>query len=265
LEGDSEDSFNYEWFRWTNVPAVAWFEYNNRLYFISKDGWICRMTAGYADIYLASSDYRELTVCENSGGTGYHVAFNEELLPIIQNAAYALDQDGDYWTINDIRKCQDPMSSIGYYWAFDVPSDITVTEGQDLTLRFHLPINAHWKSAIIDLESSMHRKNLWSLSTTVIPTEGGFVKVGYKTRYNEQMKDRTTKQIEGAYVFSFDDIDFSMFNFDCGGFVNAFRQRVFERGFIYIQLAFASDSVGDCVVTEMALEYSPTIKNLGVG
>lgn len=261
-EGDSEDSFNYEWFRWTNVPAAAWFEYNNRLYFISKDGWICRMTDGYADVYLASSGDSQLAVCKKSEGTGYYVAFNEALLPIIQKAAYALDQDGNYWTIENLS---DTHTVDGVIDSFDVPSEITVTEGQELTLRFHLPINAHWKSAIIDLENSMRRKNLWSLSTTVIPTEGGFVKVGYKTRYNERMPDQMDKQVEGAYSFSFDDIDFSMFNFDCGGFINAFRRRVFERGFIYMQLGFMSESVGDCVVTEIAVEYSPTIKNMGVG
>lgn len=260
--GDADDGFNYEWFRWTNVPAAEWFEYNNQLYFISKDGYICRMTDGYADIYIASTENNRITVCEKSDGSGCYVAFDESLLPIIQKASYALDQNGNYWTIENLA---DTHTVDGIIDSFDVPSDIAINAGEDLTLRFHLPINAHWKSAIIDLGNSMYRKNLWSLSTTVIPTECGFVKVGYKTRYNEQMKDRANKQVEGAYVFSFDDVDFSMFNFDCGGFVNAFRQKVFERGFIYIQLAFASDSIGDCIVTEMDLEYSPTIKNMGVG
>ena len=31
VEGDENNSFNYEWFRWTNIPANEWFIYKNEL------------------------------------------------------------------------------------------------------------------------------------------------------------------------------------------------------------------------------------------
>jgi hypothetical protein len=85
--------------------------------------------------------------------------------------------------------------------------------------------------------------------------------MGYKTR-------KTTAEgiaVDGANAFNFGDIDFTTFSFDCGGFVNAYRQKVFERGFIYLQLLFSSNSDGDAVVNELAVEYSETNNNIGVG
>jgi hypothetical protein len=80
---------------------------------------------------------------------------------------------------------------------------------------------------------------------------------------------------EGTNQFDFNDVSFEsygegdalyqMFSFDAGGFISAYRQRVFERNFVYAQLMFACNSIGDCIVEEMAVEYAVTRKNIGVG
>jgi hypothetical protein len=94
------------------------------------------------------------------------------------------------------------------------------------------------------------------------------------------MSAREDIQVEGANEFTFDNMNFiggeqllssgvtqgfTMFTFDSGGFVNSYRKRVFERGFVYLQLAFESETASNCVIGEMCVEYTPTRKNIGVG
>ena len=112
---------------------------------------------------------------------------------------------------------------------------------------------------------------------TTLPSLGGMINIGYKTR----MSEREDIQVEGANEFTFGNMNFiggeqqlqsagttqgfTMFTFDSGGFVNTYRQRVFERGFVYLQLAFESETASNCVIGEMCVEYAPTRKNIGVG
>lgn len=47
--GDSDES-SFEWFPWDNVPARIWWIADDRLYFGTADGRICRFTDGFMDI-----------------------------------------------------------------------------------------------------------------------------------------------------------------------------------------------------------------------
>lgn len=47
--GDSDES-SFEWFPWDNVPARIWLVSDDRLYFGTADGRICRFTDGFMDI-----------------------------------------------------------------------------------------------------------------------------------------------------------------------------------------------------------------------
>lgn len=47
--GDSDES-SFEWFPWDNVPARIWWVSEDRLYFGTADGRICRFTDGFMDI-----------------------------------------------------------------------------------------------------------------------------------------------------------------------------------------------------------------------
>lgn len=253
VEGDENNSFNYEWFRWTNVPVSEWFVYQNELWFGTDDGWLCKFTNEYADNVFSTVIGDGLTVEINNDDGTHSVYFNEELLSIVKTAKYVIHESQKLEILN-IHK-----DDKGY--RFDVsdktwnPDDVT-----SLNLEFYNSIDSYWKSAVLDLGSSIYRKNLWSLSASVMPTDKGRVNIGYKTR----SKETQNISVQGANAFSFDDMDFSFFSFDCGGFVNAYRQRCFERGFVYLQLMFASDSIGDCVVNEISVEYAPTRKNIGV-
>lgn len=40
-ESEMSDTFSYEWWRWTNIPAIIWFTINDKLAFGTEDGQIC--------------------------------------------------------------------------------------------------------------------------------------------------------------------------------------------------------------------------------
>lgn len=254
-EGDLYGAYSYEWFRFTGIPVSTWFLWQNELWFGTKDGWLCKFHNGFTDIY--ETDEGDMTVMELNENE-YGVVFNESILPIIQAAAYAVDTNGNHWEVGDVHTYTDESGNELHY--IPVPSYITVSPGA-IVLKFHIPIYAYWKSAIVDFDKSYARKNLWSISASVMPVSRGRLTMGYKTRLSES----GGIDIDGTNAFNFGDIDFTNFSFDCGGFVNAYRVPVFERGFIYLQLMFSSHSDGDAVVNELAVEYSETVKNIGVG
>jgi hypothetical protein len=260
-EGDMSNTFNYEWFRWTDVPVSSWLIKDNELWFISKDNYLCRFTDKYYDKYLTEKG--EVVIDDEYVKDG-RVYFDKALLPIVERALYA-EYGEERWNIENVDNDSKTDSPL---YAFDAP------KGQAngiVNLAFIVPVKAYWKSSVTALGSSIHRKNMYSLSVVVQPAKQSEVSVGYTTR----LRDRVGMNAEGTNAFDFGDISFEsygekdalyqFFSFDAGGFISAYRQRVFERNFVYAQLFFACESVGDCIVEEMSVEYTLTRKNIGVG
>lgn len=260
LAGDQQDTFNYEWFRLTDLRVKEWIPLKDNLGFIDADGYLCEFTSGFADCYMVTTGNGELVV--NNDGT---VTFNSKRLNLIKSAEYAVDDDGDVWTI-ELTKDGEGND------ALKVPLGIEIEDSANLTLWFHVPIRAYWQSAVLDLENPMIKKNMWSLAVTASAEHGGMINLGYKTR----MKYVNDIDAQGFNANTFDDNislfgagtnGFGMHTFDTGGFVgiNTYRRRVFERNFIFLQLLFESNTVSDCVVNEIDVEYAIARKNIGVG
>ena len=263
LKGDQQDTFNYEWFRLTGLYVKEWFVIEDTLYFIDKDGYICEFTDGYADEYMVSTDNSELTVNAKT------VTFYKERLDLVKAASYAVDEEGRTW---QIQLTEDETAIV-------IPDDITISAGSALTLWFCVPIPAYWQSAVLSLENPMYRKNMWSLAMTAAAEHGGMINLGYKTRLNAV----NNIEVEGANARNDSDFSFiggeqtsliagvenpfGMYTFDVGGYVgiNTYRRRVFERDFVHIQLLFTSETVNDCMVSELDIEYAVSKKNIGVG
>ena len=263
LEGDQQDTFNYEWFRLTGLRVKEWILYGDKLRFIDEDGYMCEFTEGFADQYRVSTDNNELTV---NDGT---VTFNNARLDLVKSALYAVDNNGNTWSV---VLTEDQT-------AIKIPEDIEIEAGSVLTLWFCVSVPAYWQSAVLDLENPMIRKNMWSLSVTACAEYGGMINLGYKTR----LKAVNNIQIEGANANTFENINFlggeqtsllsgeskgfGMYTFDTGGFVgiNSYRRRIFERNFVFLQLLFESETANDCVVNEIDVEYAIARKNIGVG
>ena len=249
LQGDQQDTFNYEWFRLTGLYVKEWFILDGKLHFIDKDGYICVFSEVFSDQYMVTTENGELTVNDTTA------TFNEERLELVKKSSYALDDKGRTW---QLQLTEDEKA----IW---IPDDIEIEADSDLTLWFCVPIEAYWQSSVLALENAMLRKNMWSMSMVVNAAEGGRVDLGYKTRFT--YKDDIA--IQGANGGIFEDINFigNNFTFDTGGYlgINTYRYRVFERGFTHLQVLFRSDTTNDCAVSEIDVEYSVTIKNIGVG
>ena len=260
-DGDMANSFNYEWFRWTDIPVELWLLKDGELWFISKDKYLCRFTDKYYDKYLTENGE---TVHDDEEVEDGKVYFDKALLPIVQRALYA-EYGDELWNVGKITNYGDEASP---KYAFDAPDG---EANGIVNLAFVCPVKAYWKSAVTDLGSSVHRKNMYSLSVVAAPAKQSVVEIGYTTR----LRDRMAMTAEGTNAFDFTDLTlesygeeetlYQMFSFDAGGFISAYRQRVFERNFVYAQFVFACNSIGDCIVEEIAVEYIPTIKNIGVG
>lgn len=258
LDEDMDNTFNYEWFRLTGIDVDCWFVEDNDLYFIQRGGvdhWLCKFTGKYSDIYRS----REVeTLVYKAVNEELRISVDTDLIPIAEKTVKVEtvpkgNKDSQTWSVDkaqydDIKKC----------WYFSVPDNIELDEG-GISLKMHLPINAYWQSAIMDLSDPIHRKNLYSISGVFLPKTNGRMEIGYKTRMQE-----AAVEAQGANAFSFNNVDFCFFSFDCGGLANAFRQKCFERGFVCVQLLFKSNSIGDCAIDSITLEYNTTIKNIGV-
>lgn len=265
-KGDQADTFNYEWFRLTGLFVNEWFNIGNKLYFVDKDGYICKFTEKFTDEYLltGTAGLNELSVSDGK------VTFNSERLELIKSASYAVDDNDRVWQI----------TLTADETAFYIPEDIeNVNDGDSLTLWFCVPVVAYWQSAVLDLGAPVYLKNMWSLSMVASAKHGGKINLGYKTRMNSV----SGIQVEGANEGSLADISlfggeqvssltgdkktFGMFTFDMGGYVgiNTYRRRFFDRNFAHIQLLFTSETTTDCAVAEMDIEYAIARKNIGVG
>lgn len=263
LKGDQQNTFNYEWFRLTDLYVKEWFVLYDRLYFIDKNGYICAFTERYADEYMRVTDRGELTV--NDGSVTF---IADEDLELVETSAFAVDDQGRTWELKVTEHEGKP--------AIAIPDDINIQAGDTLTLWFCKPINAYWQSSVLALDNAMMRKNMWSMSMTVNAEQGGRVDLGYKTRFTH--KEGIEVQGVNTSGVDFGDMNFiggniagkgfDMFTFDSGaGYIgiNTFRCRAFERGFTNIQLLFNSATTFDCAVCEIDIEYSITNKTIGVG
>ena len=279
LEGDLSGEYNYEWFRLVNVPATCWFLYENTLWFADKDGWLCKFTDGYMDVYsvgesgytvdgeyiLSGNGDLSAKILDSSGNFLIYdgltegrvfVFFNETLRSLIEKSVYVTDIYGTRWNISEIEEREFVDSDSGE--TVSLPCFELLGEGRlsfntsgGIGLKFHVPVKAYWKSGITDLGSALYRKSF-------IPTKKGSVMVGYRTR-----RENKIDVFDGPLDFG--EIDFSHFTFDCSDYASAYRQRVFERGFVYMQMLFESETEGDIMLSELTVEYSVTTKNIGIG
>lgn len=61
-QADMDDTFNYEWFYWENMPVKTWFEMDNELYFGTEAGRICKFDDNYSDRTIINAAEGEVTI-----------------------------------------------------------------------------------------------------------------------------------------------------------------------------------------------------------
>lgn len=79
-EEDVSDSFNYEWWYWTNVDARIWAEIDNCLLFGTNSGLICKFTDEiFADITHQNTEVGDLSISYVDGHVFYNTVLEEDL------------------------------------------------------------------------------------------------------------------------------------------------------------------------------------------
>lgn len=79
-EEDISDSFNYEWWYFTNVDAHVWCEIDNELYFGTKSGMVCKFTKDeYADITYQDTEDGEISIDYINSTISYNLELKNPL------------------------------------------------------------------------------------------------------------------------------------------------------------------------------------------
>lgn len=92
-EESLDNSYNYEWWFWENVPARVWANIDNSLYFGSKDGQVCVFDDEYVDRTYQTSEAGDLAfdVADN------HITYNENIdIGLKEDDRITLTTDGVY-------------------------------------------------------------------------------------------------------------------------------------------------------------------------
>ena len=86
---DMDQSYNYEWWYWENVPARVWAVVDGKLWFGTEDGKLCAFdTDGYEDITFLNIADGNATTSTNGGDEIKYVVASSELLEHVKNGAY---------------------------------------------------------------------------------------------------------------------------------------------------------------------------------
>lgn len=261
LDADMDDTYNYEWFHYKNIPARVWNVLDGELWFGSDTGGVYRMdSGGWADIsrtWAETGTDGTLTVANGV------FTYSEDLAAAVESATYVL-ADGVKANITAGETAQT-------FTLTAAETDAAILTAAALVFVTETPVSAAWYSGILDLGTPLYRKNLWLLSIGLRPMSGAEVQFGYRIRRGKNLSDAVADIVGGeanaygAETFDFGDVDFKRFSFEANGFMSQYTKRVFERDFVYMQLYFKSDSASDCVITDITAVFTEVRKNLGVG
>lgn len=261
LDADMDDTYNYEWFHYKNIPARVWNVLDGELWFGSDTGGVYRMdSGGWADISRTWAEPGTDGTLTVANGV---FTYSEDLAAAVESATYVL-ADGVKANITAGEAAQT-------FTLTAAETDAAILTAAALVFVTVTPVSAAWYSGILDLGTPLYRKNLWLLSIGLRPMSGAEVQFGYRIRRGKNLSDAVADIVGGeanaygAETFDFGDVDFKRFSFEANGFMSQYTKRVFERNFVYMQLYFKSDSASDCVITDITAVFTEVRKNLGVG
>ena len=261
LDADMDDTYNYEWFHYKNIPARVWNVLDGELWFGSDTGGVYRMdSGGWADISRTWAEPGTDGTLTVANGV---FTYSEDLAIAVESATYVL-ADGVKANITAGETAQT-------FTLTAAETDAAILTATEIVFVTVTPVSAAWYFGILDLGTPLYRKNLWLLSIGLRPMSGAEVQFGYRIRRGKNLSDAVADIVGGeanaygAETFDFGDVDFKRFSFEANGFMSQYTKRVFERDFVYMQLYFKSDSASDCVITDITAVFTEVRKNLGVG
>lgn len=280
--GDSE-WWQYEWYRWTNVPARVWAVCDDVLMFGTSEGRLCAFDNPnwYRDSKrneLSLGTLTTVTDAISNTGSEFQYADNETINGYIQNG-YRIEltstnnePSGTFYICN--KNEEDRLFQICSEEPSVYPRDdndptndnvISVTGIHNITgTVWNEPaVEAEWETPIFDMGTNTHRKTLLRLTVSADSVTNGKMQFGYITRKNGFAKFTRDVSVYGIQDFGFDTLDFSLFSVD-NSFASSYTVRARERGFNYIQFKFECNSPTDCRVNDITATYRVIAENKGV-
>lgn len=131
-EDDLDDSFNYEWWFWDNIPARVWANIENELYFGSADGRVCVFDDKYSDRTFYQTEEGDLAIDISTNKITYNQDIGEE---ISENDTITFSTDGLYelllsnCSVSTGRVVVVPEALQGIYSGIEVYADNVGTSG----------------------------------------------------------------------------------------------------------------------------------------
>lgn len=268
--GDMKDTFNYEWFYWTNISVKDWLIINNELYFLSKDNCLNKFYNGFQDVKKIYFNTGNLTLSEDND---YKIAYNS----IYDNWFKSGNNLEIEFTSSIIDDNGEELASkyyiveIDYYnHTFSISKDV---EGQDkikiasvsdssmIGYIYHYKnVESIWKTPVLSLGTTTYSKNLISSTLVCEPNIEGHLQYGCRTNNKLIRSNSELRPINGL---DFENFDFTNFSFE-EGLARSRTLKTRIRNFNFIEFIIKSDDNKDCAINNFTITYNISRKNKGV-
>ena len=188
VDEDISDSFNYEWWYFTNIDARVWGEIDNQLVFGTNNGLICQFTEeSFADVTYQDSEAGDLSVNYADNTVSYNMELEESLsesdnIKFIQGHIYSmylsseemLDIDDEGW----ISISEETLSKV--YEDIVCYADDVADTGLSVDTAYHIG-----EVDLVNLKFRLYDTN----NDVVIPSSLGFMLCKYISGKNLYLAD----------------------------------------------------------------------------
>lgn len=213
---DISDSFNYEWWYFTDIDANVWCEIDNELYFGTRNGLICKFIDGeYADITYQDTEAGDISIAYNNN----NIVYNLQLESVLTESSSIKFTQGDVFALYLDTNTILSVDEEGFVH-FEENALDKIYEGVpfyvDKVGESGLNLNEEYHIGYVDLDNlrfSIFDKN----DHQVVPLSVGFrccKKISgkdlYITNIDEANKEFQIKEFAGADVLSLVIYNYSM-------------------------------------------------------
>lgn len=277
---DMNDTFNYEWWYWDNIPVKEFFTYNNKLYFINANGRICEFVEERADedILMLSYYNQSRGYITAVGNDTYYFQIDMNYLDWIENGnilyqtqrysvkkyeMYDVSKYNGRFKLREYNTGNEVTNDI-YFFGFDetVDSSGQIQRYKQVFIARKKNVKSEWYTPVVNMGTSLYSKNLIGSTLTFEPDIEGNVKFGYLTRRSGEPKDKVSN-LNATNGVDFEDVDFTDFSFNVG-FACSRTLKTRVRNYNYIQFRVVSDNNKDCALNNFVVTYTIGRKNKGV-
>lgn len=133
MDNDMQDTFNYEWWFWDNIPAYIFAVFENKLYFGTTDGRICVFGNNFVDKSYINPGLGNVLVDYDDNS----ITINSEYSSLIQRLTTDLPNQKDYISF----KAKTGDDFVDLYSSIFKPSDIDKVQDNRIYINSSLQIN----------------------------------------------------------------------------------------------------------------------------